>query len=169
MVPVKTVETETQRSVKARHVRSIRRSTQGVSSEEVEQAKKLVNHENCDSHLISSSTNVSNITKSSTVESGYVPRSNALNSHSSMRSITLNPVVQTSSSPTSISTDLSSNNNSGTNRRVYLKHSISQSPSTTNDMYISHSSSPLYKKSSENLDNYGSTVRLFTFLLIFKI
>ncbi|CAH8580892.1 unnamed protein product [Schistosoma intercalatum] len=41
MAPTKSGETETQRSVKARYVRSTRRSTQGVSSEDVEQAKKL--------------------------------------------------------------------------------------------------------------------------------
>ncbi|TGZ73481.1 hypothetical protein CRM22_001497 [Opisthorchis felineus] len=42
MSPAKSVETETQRSVKARYVRSTRRSTQGVSAEEVEEAKKLI-------------------------------------------------------------------------------------------------------------------------------
>ncbi|TNN18488.1 Protein phosphatase 1 regulatory subunit 12B isoform 2 [Schistosoma japonicum] len=53
MAPTKSGETETQRSVKARYVRSTRRSTQGVSSEDVEQAKKLVDKSN-------SNTTVSN-------------------------------------------------------------------------------------------------------------
>ncbi|CAL8088171.1 unnamed protein product [Calicophoron daubneyi] len=46
MAPTKSGEAETQRSVKARYVRSTRRSTQGVSSEEVEEAKKLMNKNN---------------------------------------------------------------------------------------------------------------------------
>ncbi|CAH8603856.1 unnamed protein product [Heterobilharzia americana] len=46
MAPTKSGETETQRSVKARYVRSTRRSTQGVSSEDVEEAKKLVDKNN---------------------------------------------------------------------------------------------------------------------------
>ncbi|VEL25407.1 unnamed protein product [Protopolystoma xenopodis] len=40
MAPQKSEETETQRSVKARHVRSIRRSTQGVSADLLEEAKR---------------------------------------------------------------------------------------------------------------------------------
>ncbi|THD26086.1 Protein phosphatase 1 regulatory subunit 12B [Fasciola hepatica] len=46
MAPAKSGETETQRSVKARYVRSTRRSTQGVSAEELEQAKRLIDHNN---------------------------------------------------------------------------------------------------------------------------
>lgn len=46
MAPAKSGETETQRSVKARYVRSTRRSTQGVSAEELEQAKRLIDYNN---------------------------------------------------------------------------------------------------------------------------
>ncbi|CAH8614841.1 unnamed protein product [Schistosoma rodhaini] len=53
MAPTKSGETETQRSVKARYVRSTRRSTQGVSSEDVEQAKKLADINNNGSAIVS--------------------------------------------------------------------------------------------------------------------
>ncbi|KAF8564185.1 hypothetical protein P879_04374 [Paragonimus westermani] len=46
MSPSKSAESETQRSIKARYVRSTRRSTQGVSAEEVEEAKKLIEKNN---------------------------------------------------------------------------------------------------------------------------
>ncbi|KAL3311855.1 Protein phosphatase 1, regulatory subunit [Cichlidogyrus casuarinus] len=41
MAPEKGDETETQRSLKARHLRSTRRSTQGVTTETLEEAKRL--------------------------------------------------------------------------------------------------------------------------------
>ncbi|XP_018645718.1 protein phosphatase 1 regulatory subunit 12b (myosin phosphatase targeting subunit 2), putative [Schistosoma mansoni] len=60
MAPTKSGETETQRSVKARYVRSTRRSTQGVSSEDVEQAKKLADKNNNGSAVVSDNSQLMN-------------------------------------------------------------------------------------------------------------
>lgn len=42
MAPMKGEESETQRSARARHARATRRSTQGVSQDELQEAKKLL-------------------------------------------------------------------------------------------------------------------------------
>ncbi|CAH8648785.1 unnamed protein product [Dicrocoelium dendriticum] len=78
MSPAKSGETETQRSVKARYVRSTRRSTQGVSAEEVEEAKKLIDNNNSASASISTCISSTSLTPECNVSNSSPHRSDKL-------------------------------------------------------------------------------------------
>nr|CAH8859961.1 unnamed protein product [Trichobilharzia regenti] len=100
MAPTKSGETETQRSVKARYVRSTRRSTQGVTSDDVEQAKKLVDKNNSAAVVGIPSQPNDDVTKSVNTSSSSSPMKNrsTLDSANGLRRFTENDLVMSSRS-----------------------------------------------------------------------
>lgn len=110
MAPTKSGETETQRSVKARYVRSTRRSTQGVTSDDVEQAKKLVDKNNNNSStapMVTSQSNdspINNDTSAKSVNIAYcspIKSRSTLDSTNSLRRFTDNDVTTNTTSSSS--------------------------------------------------------------------
>ncbi|KAF7256188.1 hypothetical protein EG68_07263, partial [Paragonimus skrjabini miyazakii] len=100
MSPSKSAESETQRSIKARYVRSTRRSTQGVSAEEVEEAKKLIEKNNSAAVTSEGSTVDGNDQLALTTASRSVPdRSNLRATRATTRSYLNQELVEQERQP----------------------------------------------------------------------